>query len=109
MHKLHISIIAIGIAFSVLLSIAYYWANNKLSQRETSTALGVGLLLGVVAIGAQSTDYLIFTIILAAYIAYFVHLKNTAEFNAITESTMVSLFMGSVMGFSSLLGCLVCM
>lgn len=108
MHSLHIIVLIIGVFGSTSVVALYYLAQDRLATKNALFTLGFGGLLGLVAIGAIYSNYFTFAILFSSYVAYFVYLKNVIEFNLKTESTMGSLFMGVVIGFSGLLGCIVC-
>ena len=108
MHSLHIFIILFGVVTSALVVALYYWAQGRLTSKDSYLAFGFGGLLGLVAIGATYDNYFVFIVLFSSYIAGFLYLKNNAEFNLQTETAMASMFMGAVIGFSGLLGCIVC-
>ena len=108
MHNLHILVMIVGVSGAAFTVAMYYWAQGRLISKSATFALGFGTLLGLVAVGATYSNYFVFVALFSGYIAYFVHLKNNVEFNLQTESTMAALFMGAVIGFSGLFGCMVC-
>lgn len=108
MHEIHIAIVIAGVVISSLLVAIYLWARDKLSYQTWLNCSGFGLVLGLVANGSLYIAYLLFAFIIAAYVAYFIHLKSSPGFNFTTESTMGSLFSGVVIGIFGLLGCIIC-
>lgn len=78
--------------------------NHPTSHR----AILLGLVLGVAAIAIQLQSYVIFSFVIAAYLAGFVYLKSQVAFSPQNASTLASLFIGSIMGIAGLVGCVMC-
>lgn len=108
MHELHLVIIVIGVVSAVAVVSMYYWAAGRLATHEHFNAVLLGCLLGVAAIGAQYYSYIVFSVLVGFYVAYFIYLKSHFDSHWNTAGTMASLVIGTVIGVSGLLGCIVC-
>lgn len=107
MQNLHLAIVLSGVILAGALVFLYYWGQNRADGSLIGTLL-LGVILGLVTVGALLQSYWLFSFILAGYAAYFIYLRDHSAFNATTESTMASLFAGGVIGLSGLVGCILC-
>lgn len=108
MHETHLIILILGTLIASGLIVLYYWGTDNLPHRTWLSAIGMALLLGYSAVAALGISYFLFTIIIGAYVAYFVYLKDYQPFTSMTEGNMASLASGVVIGISGLIGCIVC-
>lgn len=108
MHELHLVILILGMLIASGLIALYYWGTDNFSQNAWLSATGLALILGYSAVGALGVSYLLFAIIISAYVAYFIYLKDYQPFTSVTESSMVSLVSGVIIGISGLIGCIIC-
>lgn len=108
MHELHLIILIFGTLITTGLIALYYWGTDNLSQDTWLPTTGLAIVLGYAAVAALELSYLLFTIIISAYVVYFVYLKDYQPFTSITESSMASLVSGVVIGITGLIGCIVC-
>lgn len=108
MHELHLIILILGTLIASGLIALYYWGTDNFSQSTWLSATGLALILGYAAVAALAISYLLFAMVIGAYVVYFVYLKDYQPFTSITESSMASLVSGVTIGVSSLIGCIVC-
>ncbi len=108
MHELFLAILILGTLIASGLVALYYWGTDNFSKSTWFSTTGLALALGYAAIGALGISYLIFAIIIGAYVVYFIYLKDYQSFTPITESSMVSIASGVVLGMSGLIGCIIC-
>ncbi len=108
MHDLFLAIIVFVTFIAGGLIALYYWGTDNFSKSNWFSTAGLSLSLGYAAIGALGISYLLCSIMIGAYVAYFVYLKDYQSFTPITERSMVSIASGVVIGMSGLIGCIVC-
>ena len=108
MHDIHLSIVFIGILVGLVMASIYLWIRDSLNTNSIFNVVGFGLVLGLLASASLFNSWFIFIIIMSAYAAYFIYLKDYSAFSPASEGTMVSLVTGVVIGLFGLIGCVVC-